>query len=139
VELHMTTTSILTLDSVTLVLPDGRPLFTDLTQTFDSTRTGLVGRNGVGKSLLGQLLAGRRLPSSGTCRRFGRVHLVDQQVIDTSKTVADLAQMGPLIAALERIQMGSLEAADFDTVGERWDACGADGRLVERGRLPDTR
>ncbi|MBA1206504.1 MULTISPECIES: ATP-binding cassette domain-containing protein [Pseudomonas] len=118
----MTTTSILTLDSVTLVLPDGRPLFTDLTQTFDSTRTGLVGRNGVGKSLLGQLLAGRRLPSSGTCRRFGRVHLVDQQVIDTSKTVADLAQMGPLIAALERIQMGSLEAADFDTVGERWDA-----------------
>jgi len=118
----MTTTSILTLDSVTLVLPDGRPLFTDLTQTFDTTRTGLVGRNGVGKSLLGQLLAGRRSPSSGTCQRMGRVHLVDQQVIDTSKTVADLAQMGPLIAALERIALGSVEAADFDTVGERWDA-----------------
>lgn len=118
----MTTTSILTLDSVTLVLPDGRPLFTNLTQTFDTTRTGLVGRNGVGKSLLGQLLAGRRSPSSGTCQRLGRVHLVDQQVIDTSKTVADLAQMGPLIAALERIALGSVEAADFDTVGERWDA-----------------
>ncbi len=49
----MTNTSILTLDSVSLTLPDGRQLFTDLNETFDHRRTGLVGRNGVGKSLLG--------------------------------------------------------------------------------------
>ncbi len=53
----MTNTSILTLDSVSLALPDGRVLFTDLNETFDQRRTGLVGRNGVGKSLLGQVLA----------------------------------------------------------------------------------
>ncbi|EPJ2812130.1 hypothetical protein ACTHGN_005258, partial [Pseudomonas putida] len=50
VELCMTNTSILTLDSVSLALPDGRLLFSNLNETFDQRRTGLVGRNGVGKS-----------------------------------------------------------------------------------------
>ena len=117
----MTNTSILTLDSVSLTLPDGRQLFTDLNETFDHRRTGLVGRNGVGKSLLGQILAGQREPSSGHCRRLGRIHLLNQQVIGQSATVADLAQAGTLIAALARIEQGSIEPQDFDTVGERWD------------------
>ncbi len=117
----MTNTSILTLDSVSLALPDGRQLFTGLNETFDRRHTGLVGRNGVGKSLLGQVLAGQREPSSGQCRRLGRIHLLDQQVIEHSATVADLAQVGTLIEALERIEQGSVEPRDFDTVGERWD------------------
>lgn len=117
----MTNTSILTLDSVSLALPDGRPLFSNLNETFDQRRTGLVGRNGVGKSLLGQILAGRREPSSGHCRRLGPVHLLDQQVIARSATLADLAQVGPVIAALERIEQGSIKPQVFDTVGERWD------------------
>lgn len=83
----MTNTSILTLDSVSLTLPDGRQLFTDLNETFDHRRTGLVGRNGVGKSLLGQILAGQREPSSGHCRRLGRINLLNQQVIEQSATV----------------------------------------------------
>ncbi|WP_288522252.1 ATP-binding cassette domain-containing protein [uncultured Pseudomonas sp.] len=117
----MTSSSILTLDSVTLVLPDGRPLFTDLNESFDLRHTGLVGRNGVGKSLLGQLLAGLREPSEGYCLRLGRVHHLDQQVIANSTTVADLAQVGSTLRALERIERGSLDPEDFDAVGERWD------------------
>ena len=117
----MTNTSILTLDSVCLALPDGRLLFTDLNEIFDQRRTGLIGRNGVGKSLLGQILAGQREPSSGHCRRLGLVHLLSQQVIERSATLADLAQVGSVIAALEHIEQGSVEPSDFDTVGERWD------------------
>ena len=117
----MTNTSILTLDSVSLTLPDGRQLFTNLNETFDRRHTGLVGRNGVGKSVLGQVLAGQRTPTSGHCQRRGRTHLLNQQVIEHSTTVADLAQVGTLIAALERIEQGSIEPQDFDTVGERWD------------------
>ncbi|MFJ4395025.1 ABC-F family ATP-binding cassette domain-containing protein [Pseudomonas sp. NPDC089396] len=117
----MTNTSILTLDSVSLVLPDGRPLFTNLNESFDLRRTGLVGRNGVGKSLLGQILAGQRSPSSGRCLRHGRVHHLDQQVIRHSTCVAELAQVGTVITALQRIEQGSFDPLDFDTVGERWD------------------
>ncbi|MDD1015676.1 ABC-F family ATP-binding cassette domain-containing protein [Pseudomonas rubra] len=117
----MTNTSILTLDCVTLALPDGRLLFSDLVEAFDQRRTGLVGRNGVGKSLLAQLLAGRLAPSAGRCLRNGRVHYLGQQLTAANTTVADLAQVGEVIDALLRIEAGSTQPADFDSVGERWD------------------
>lgn len=117
----MTNTSFLTLDSVSLVLPNGKPLFTNLNACFDQRPTGMVGRNGVGKSLLGQILAGQRLPSSGRCSRHGRVHHLGQQVIRHSTTVADLAQVGQVIAALQSIEKGSIDLYDFDTVGDQWD------------------
>lgn len=44
------------LESVAFTLPDGTPLFSQLNETFDSRPTGLVGRNGVGKSVLSQIL-----------------------------------------------------------------------------------
>lgn len=89
----MTNTSTLTLDSVSLALPDGRPLFSNLNETIDQRRTGLVGRNGVGKSLLGQIHAGQREPSSGHCRRLGPVHLLDQQVIERTQAQQQLARL----------------------------------------------
>ena len=63
----------LTLEGVSCVLPDGRTLFSDLHDTFDQRRTGLVGRNGVGKSMLARILAGQAQPSSGRCLRSGSV------------------------------------------------------------------
>ncbi|MCE0824725.1 hypothetical protein LVQ78_01510 [Buttiauxella sp. A2-C2_NF] len=52
------TNTYIALESVEFTLPDGTPLFTQLTETFDTRHTGLVGRNGVGKSVLSQILAG---------------------------------------------------------------------------------
>jgi len=49
---------ILALDGASLHLPDGSVLFSNLHHQFDLRRTGLVGRNGVGKSMLARLLAG---------------------------------------------------------------------------------
>ena len=57
----------LTLQGVSFVLPDGRPLFTGLDAVFDRRPTGLVGRNGVGKTVLARLLAGQLTPSAGRC------------------------------------------------------------------------
>ncbi|AIR90937.1 ABC-F family ATP-binding cassette domain-containing protein [Pseudomonas cremoricolorata] len=117
----MTPSSLLTLDSVACTLPNGRVLFSDLTVTLDQRHTALVGRNGVGKSLLGQILAGQRLPSEGRCLRYGRIHLLDQQIIHHSRSVAELAQVAPVLDALQRIAQGSTDPADFDAVGERWN------------------
>ena len=47
-----------TLESVSYHLPGGSCLFSDLDLHLDQRRTGLVGRNGVGKSILAQLIAG---------------------------------------------------------------------------------
>lgn len=116
------TTAYLTLQSVSLALPDGRRVFSDLTAQFDQQPTGLVGRNGVGKSLLARLLAGQLEPSGGRCLRTGSVHCLAQQIdLPRASTVASLAGIAPVFDALQRIEAGSVDPADFDPVGERWD------------------
>ena len=110
-----------TLESVSYHLPDGSSLFTNLDLHIDQRRTGLVGRNGVGKSLLARLIAGHISPSTGHCTRSGTVYYLAQHVSpEPGHTVADLAGVRPVISALERIEQGSTEQADFDCIGERW-------------------
>jgi ATPase subunit of ABC transporter with duplicated ATPase domains len=112
----------LTLQGVSHHLPDGSLLFSDLDERFDARHTGLVGRNGVGKSVLGRILAGVLEPSRGRCLRIGSVRHVAQQIsIDSEQTVADLAGLRPLFEALHRIERGSTAQPDFDIVGDRWD------------------
>ena len=110
-----------TLESVSYHLPDGNSLFSDIDLHLDQRRTGLVGRNGVGKSILAQLIAGDICPSTGRCIRNGTVHYLVQQISpDPEQTVASLAGVQPILAALERIEQGSSAQADFDCVGDRW-------------------
>ena len=117
----MTTTPFLTLERVCWQLPDGRLLFSDLDETFDARPTGLVGRNGVGKSVLAQLLAGRLAPTRGRCLRSGPVAWLPQQIdVSPTASVADLAGLGDALAALHRIEQGSSDVADFEVLGERW-------------------
>ncbi len=112
----------LTLESVACVLPDGRALFSDLNETFDQRRTGLVGRNGVGKSMLARILAGQAQPSSGRCLRSGSVYSLAQHITPAADaTVGTLAGIQHTLEALTRIETGSSDPADFDAVGDRWD------------------
>ncbi|WP_282295464.1 ATP-binding cassette domain-containing protein [Stenotrophomonas sp. PS02289] len=110
----------LTLDRVTFTLPEGRVLFSDLSTSFDATPTGLVGRNGVGKSVLGRLLAGQLTPTGGQIQRQGRVHLLAQHSGTPAGRIADLAGVAPVLDALARIEAGSVDPDDFACVGERW-------------------
>jgi ATPase subunit of ABC transporter with duplicated ATPase domains len=113
---------LLALDSASYVLADGRPLFSDLDFALDARRTGLVGRNGVGKSVFACLLAGQLAPSAGHCQRHGRIHYLPQQIVRAADaTVASLAGVRPALDALARIEAGSADPADFDALGERWD------------------
>lgn len=134
-EYRMTTTY-LTLKGVSQVLPDGRALFADLNETFDMQPTGLVGRNGVGKTVLARILAGQLQPSAGDCLRSGLVHYLAQQVTcPEGATVGDLAGVQPALDALARIELGSTAPEDFDAVGERWDIRQRLRHELERGGL----
>ena len=54
-------------------LPDGCFLFNNLTFSFGAVRAGLVGANGIGKTTLLEILAGKREPTVGAINRCGRV------------------------------------------------------------------
>jgi len=115
--------SLLQLDHLSHVLPDGSTLFQDLHYSFAPHRIGLLGDNGVGKSVLARLLAGQQLSTRGAVRRRGSLHYVPQELEPASfPTVADLAGVAPVLAALKRIADGALDEADYALAGERWDA-----------------
>jgi ATPase subunit of ABC transporter with duplicated ATPase domains len=114
------TNTCLTLEGVSFTLADGRVLFQNLNEVFDQRRTGLVGRNGAGKSVLARLMAGELAPSSGRIACNGTVHYLSQHIAQEG-TVAALAGVQPVLAALARIENGSADPADFDAVGDGWD------------------
>lgn len=115
------TTHSLALDRVSYRLADGRSLFSELTFSFEPLATGLVGANGTGKSVLARLLAGKLKPDSGQVRSSGRVFLLPTPGYPPRGTVGELAGVGDELAALARIEAGSVDAADFACIGDRWD------------------
>jgi len=111
----------LSLSHVTFTWPDGRPLFTDLTLAIPPGLTGVVGRNGIGKTTLLRLLTGELTPQAGTVTRAATWHAVPQHLtLEVGRTVADVLGIGGTLAALRAIENGSLDQAHFDAVGDDW-------------------
>ncbi|HWJ75413.1 MAG TPA: ABC-F family ATP-binding cassette domain-containing protein [Kaistia sp.] len=106
---------------------DGRSVIADLDMTFGCERTGLVGRNGIGKSTLLRLIAGTLKPLSGTVVREGTLSLLDQRMaLEPGGSVADLFGLEDAVSILRRAERGEasiadLEAADW-TLPERFAA-----------------
>ncbi len=98
-------------------LPGGRQLFRDVSfKVGDGQHVGLVGANGVGKTTLLGLIAGRSSPTSGTIAVDGRLGVMDQLVgmRGTSRTVRDLfvSLAPPPIAAAAQALDEATRAAD---------------------------
>jgi ATPase subunit of ABC transporter with duplicated ATPase domains len=95
----------LTLDSVSLATPDGRPLFGGLTLAIGRERTGFVGRNGCGKSTLLRVIAGDIQPAAGSVQRAGSIGMLSQMA-DDSLTVAEALGVANGLARLRRLEQG---------------------------------
>ena len=70
----------ITLSTVSWSTPDGRTLFSDLDIAFGPERTGLVGRNGVGKTTLLKLVTGEAVPETGAVTVSGSIGVLGQTV-----------------------------------------------------------
>lgn len=126
----------LTLHSVSYTLPQGRQLLTSLDASFGAQRTALVGRNGVGKSVLARILAGELAPTSGSVGRSGRVHYLPQNPLAGQPSIAALAGVQAPLQALERIEQGSCDVQDFELLNQRWDLRQQFQAALARAGLP---
>ncbi|MEZ6011425.1 MAG: ATP-binding cassette domain-containing protein [Hyphomonas sp.] len=104
-------TSFLTLDSLSLVTPDGTPLFRDLTLSLGRERVGLVGRNGSGKSTLLHAIMGTVQPASGNIHLSGSVGML-QQSLDESLDLSGALGLTEALACLDRLERGEGSVED---------------------------
>ncbi|HJS40141.1 MAG TPA: ATP-binding cassette domain-containing protein, partial [Sphingomicrobium sp.] len=107
--------------------PEGRSLFSNLDLSFGALRTGLAGRNGVGKSTLLRLIEGSLAPQAGKVTVAGSLGMLSQTVqVAADETVADLFGASDALAVLRRAEeglagIGELAAADW-TLESRLEA-----------------
>ena len=126
---------------VVWALPDGQPLWSQpLDMALGAGSTGIVGANGVGKSVFLQLLLGRLEPTTGKVLRSAGLHAVAQEVQGgPGSTVADLAGLAPVLRALERLQAGQGTPEDLLQADGQWDLPARWQRALqalELGHLP---
>ena len=111
----------ITLHAVELTLGSNRILHNaDLTVT-PSSRIGIVGENGRGKTTLLHVLSGRLIPDAGTVTSHGSIAVAEQEMpTDDERTVGDaIAEtIAPAVAALAELDASSSALAAGETGAE---------------------
>lgn len=124
----------ITCSNLSFSWPDGTPVFTDLSFTVGSGRTGLVAPNGAGKSTLLKLLVGEHRPSSGSATAKGVLGYLPQDLpFAGDLTVADVLGVSAVVEALRAVESGDVSEEHFTTIGQDWDV--EDRARVQLDRL----
>ncbi|MEJ2043771.1 MAG: ATP-binding cassette domain-containing protein [Reinekea sp.] len=102
---------------------NGDKLFENIHCNLTRRRTGLVGDNGVGKSILAATLAGEYTPSAGQVQRTSHIGCFWQLpsvLLSSDLTIAQYLQLDNILNALNAIEAGASESHWFDQIGDRW-------------------
>ena len=97
----------ISLKAVSYKTPDGVALFSDIDLSFGPVRTGLIGRNGTGKTTLLKLVARELAPSSGEVVVSGTLGILRQTVQRSEASVAEALGCAEELARLDRLEAGT--------------------------------
>lgn len=131
---------ILNANNITYQLDNGHVLFDNISFTLSKSRVGLVGRNGVGTSLLASILAGQTAPTKGTVSITNSLAYFHQQsgvLDDDTYTIAHFLDCFDALNAIECIEKGDCSPQLFDLVGDAWDLKSQLSQQLKNIGLPD--
>lgn len=103
---------------------NGETLFQQLSCSMTNNRVGLVGRNGVGKSILASILSGEQQPSNGTVTLPKSLAVYRQQpsqLLSGELSIAQFLGKDDVLNAIKRVESGDFSQHWFDVIMERWE------------------
>ncbi|MEZ9704729.1 elongation factor 3 [Vibrio breoganii] len=98
--------------------------FQHLSCSMNQRRVGLVGRNGVGKSLFASILSGGITPSDGKVTlsdSFATYRQQPSELLSSDRTIAQFLGKDKVLEAIGKIEEGDSSEHWFELVGEQWD------------------
>lgn len=109
------------IQNISYTIPNGKQLFHQLTLSIGNEKSGLIGKNGVGKSTLIKLISGELTPDSGTINIIGTIATCPQNFTQyLNFTIAEIFAVDKKITALHNILHGSIDEQDFITLNDDW-------------------
>ena len=111
-----------TFNKVSLTWPDSTACLRDISGTFSSHLTGLIGDNGSGKSTLLKLIVGEYSPTSGQVEVPQHIGYLPQDLgLKTSATIADVFGITEILHAIEKVEAGEYSEELLALIGDDWD------------------
>lgn len=110
------------IDGLTHAWPGGTTTLRDLSVTFPTSITGVIGANGSGKTTLLRLIAGELKPTSGTVHVQGSCAWIDQNLLtDPHRSIANVLGIDEQLRAIEAVANGDTAVELYDIIGNDWD------------------
>lgn len=102
-------------------LPNGKVVFHNLDLSITERTTGLVGKNGIGKTTLLNLITGEIKPASGSITTVGKVaYLPQNYAFPAHINISEALGIQEKLSAMQRILNGSSAENDFVIFNEDW-------------------
>lgn len=116
-------TAAITVDQVSWTPDDLHYVLSDVSVTFGSGLTGVVGDNGSGKTTLISLITGDLPPSSGRIITGDLLigYLPQHLTWQRADTLADVLGVRSITDAIAAIEAGDVQQENFDVIGDDWD------------------
>jgi len=110
------------LKNISYTIPNGIKIFDELSFSFNPVLTGLIGKNGIGKSTLAKIIDKQIIPESGNVEVLGKVKYLPQNFSElTGKTVADVFLIKEKYDALKRLEEGRGSKRDLLILDDDWE------------------